>query len=46
MVTFTTAEAVRRGDIEFSLSLDGLETFIALQYPRGLYGKNHPVSFL
>ena len=34
---FTTEEAVRRGDIDFSLSLDELESFIALQYARGLY---------
>ena len=46
IVKFTTAEAIRRGDVDFSLSLDELETFIALQYARGLYEKNHPVSFL
>ena len=43
---YTTEEAVRRGDVDFSLSLDELESFIALQYARGIYGKNHPVSFL
>ena len=43
---FTTEEAVRRDDTDFSLSLDELESFIALQYARGLYGKNHPVAFL
>ena len=43
---FTTEEAVHRGDTDFSLSLDELESFIALQYARGLYGKNHPVAFL
>ena len=42
---FITEEAVHRGDIEFSLSLDELESFVALQYARGLYEKNHPVVF-
>ena len=45
-VKYTTEEAHRRGDTNFSLSLSDLEAFIALQYARGLYGKNHPVSFL
>lgn len=43
---FTTEEAIRRGDVDYSLTLDELESFIALQYARGVYGKNHPVSFL
>ena len=43
---FTTGEAVRCGDVDFSLTLDELESFIALQYARGVYGKNHPVAFL
>ena len=43
---FTTDEAVRCGDVDFSLTLNELESFIALQYARGVYGKNHPVAFL
>ena len=43
---FTTDEAVRCRDVDFSLTLDELESFIALQYARGAYGKNHPVAFL
>ena len=43
---FTTDEAVRCGDVDFSLTLDELESFIALQYARGVYGKNHLVAFL
>ena len=43
---FTTDEAVCCGDVDFSLTLDKLESFIALQYARGVYGKNHPVAFL
>ena len=46
IVKYTTEEAHQRGDTNFSLSLSDLEAFIALQYARGLYGKNHPVSFL
>ena len=46
IVKFTNEEATRRGDREFCLSADELELFIALQYARGLYGKNHPVHFL
>ena len=46
IVKYTTEEAHRRRDTNFSLSLSDLEAFIALQYARGLYGKNHPVSFL
>ena len=46
IVKYTTEEAHQRGDMNFSLSLSDLEAFIALQYTRGLYGKNHPVSFL
>ena len=43
---FTTEEAARRGDNEFVLDLHHLETFIGLQYARGLYGKGHPACFL
>ena len=43
---FTTEKVVRRGDIDFSPSLDKLESFIALQYARRLYGKNHQAVFL
>ena len=43
---FTTDEVVRCGDVDFSLTLDELESFIALQYARDVYGKNHPVAFL
>ena len=43
---FTTKEAARRGDNEFVLDLHHLETFIGLQYARGLYGKGHPACFL
>ena len=43
---FTTDEAVRCGDVDFSLTLDELESFIALQYARGVYEKNYPVPFL
>ena len=43
---FTTDEAIRREEVDFSLSLDELESFIALQYARGVYRKNHPVAFL
>ena len=43
---FATDEAVRCGDVDFPLTLDELESFIALQYARGVCGKNHPVAFL
>lgn len=46
IVNFTNDEAARQGDDTFSLTLQELESFLALQYARGLYGKNHPVSFL
>ena len=46
IVKLTTAEDVDSGNINFSLSLDQLKTFIALRYVRGLYGKNYPVLFL
>ena len=46
IVKYTSEKAHRRGDTNFSLSLSDLEAFIALQYARRLYGKNHPVSFL
>ena len=36
---FTTDEVVCCGDVDFSLALDELESFIALQYARGVYGK-------
>ena len=31
---------------DFPLSLTRLESFVALQYARGIYGKNHSVAFL
>ena len=42
---FTTKEAARRGDNEFVLDLHHLETFIGLQYARGLYEKGHAACF-
>jgi hypothetical protein len=46
IVKYTNEEAKRQGEEDFLLTLSELEAFIALQYARGLYGKNHPVSFL
>ena len=43
---YTNKEAQRRGDDQFTVSLADLETFIRLQYARGIYGKGHPVAFL
>ena len=43
---YTNEEAQRRGDEQFTVSLAELETFIELQYARGIYGKDHPASFL
>ena len=43
---YTNEEAQRRGDEQFTVSLAKLETFIELQYARGIYGKDHPVAFL
>ena len=43
---YTNEEAQRRDDKQFTVSLAELETFIELQYARGIYGKDHPVSFL
>ena len=43
---YTNEEAQRRGDEQFTVSLAELEMFIELQYARGIYGKDHPVSFL
>ena len=42
---YTNKEAQRRGDEQFTVSLAKLETFIGLQYARGIYGKGHPVAF-
>ena len=42
---YTNEEAQRRGDELFTVSLAKLETFIGLQYARGIYGKDHPVAF-
>ena len=42
---YTNEEAQRRGDELFTVSLAELETFIGLQYARGIYGKDHPVAF-
>ena len=43
---YTNKEAQRKDDEQFTVSLAELETFIGLQYARGIYGKDHPVSFL
>ena len=43
---YTNEEAQRRDDEQFTVSLAELETFIELQYAKGIYGKDHPVSFL
>ena len=42
---FTTEETVRRGDIDFSLSLNELESFIAQRYAKELYKKNTLLYF-
>ena len=39
---YTNEEAQRRGDEQFTVSLAELETFIGLQYARGIYGKDIP----
>ena len=36
----------RKIDPKFSLTMEQLEAFIALQYIRGIYGKHHSVHFL
>ena len=46
IVKYTNEEAQRRGDDDFGLRACELKSFIALQYARGLNGKNHPVRFL
>lgn len=46
IVAYTNEEAERRGESNFSLTLLELESFLALLYARGLYGKNHPVALL
>ena len=46
IVKFITAEAVRRGDIDFSLSLDELKTFIALQYGKTIWKKSPRYIFV
>ena len=43
---YTNEEAQRKGDEQFNVSLAELETFIGLQYARGIYGKDHSVAFL
>ena len=43
--THTNREA-RKTDPNFSLTMEQLEVFIALQYTRGIYGKHHSVNFL
>ena len=43
---YTNKEAQRRSNDQFTVSLADLETFIGLQYARGIYGKGHPVAFL
>ena len=41
---YTNEKAQRRRDEQFTVSLADLETFIRLQYERGIYGKGHPVG--
>ena len=43
---FTNEEAQQRGNKQFTVSLADLETFIRLQYARGIYGKSQPVASL
>ena len=43
--THTNKEA-RKIDPNFSLTMEQLEASIALQYTRGIYGKDHSVHFL
>ena len=43
---YISEEAQRRGNEQFTVSPAELETFIGLQHARGIYGKDHPVSFL
>ena len=43
--THTNREA-RKTDPNFSLTMEQLESFIAPQYTRGIYGKHHSVHFL
>ena len=38
---YTNKEAQRRSDEQFIVSIANLETFIGLQYARGIYGKDH-----
>ena len=46
IVKFTTDEAIRCINADFFLTLDELESFIALQYVRDVYGKNCLIAFL
>ena len=41
-----TNRKARKIDPNFSLTMEQLEAFIALQYTRGIYGKHHSVHFL
>ena len=43
---YTNEGAQRRDDDQFIVSFADLETFVGLQYARGIYGKGHLVSFL
>ena len=43
---FTIKGTKRRGDVDFSLSLDQLKSFIALQYAKGKDGKHQVVALL
>ena len=43
---YANEKAQRRGDQQFTVSLAESETFIRLQYAKGIYGKDHPVAFL
>ena len=42
---FSTKEAIRRRGVALSPSLDKLESFIALQYAKELYGQNILLHF-
>lgn len=46
ILKYTKKQAERVGDDKFELTIQELETFIGLQYARGVYGKNHPIEFL
>ena len=45
-ISRSTIKHGRTVDSDFDLSLSDLETFIGLQYARGVYGNTHSVDFL